>query len=171
VTCWVQLGWGPRLEDLSKAAVEFHSDHGLRSWVLNHNGQLTFREDVDSDRAVRLAWDFHVEVQNSANLWRAVPVLWPSTVVKIPAGWSLVMTATPAEPCGSYPGFIAIAAPVWRHIGSQLPFSASEESGMFVWRGPGDAPAAPPSPWMETEDDRVFAPDGDPPDFIRIEER
>ena len=171
MTCWVKLGWGPRLEDLSEAAAKFHSDFGLHSWVLGHGGQLIFREEVDSDRAVRLAWGFHVEVKRSADLWRAVPVLWPSTVVKIPAGWFLIMTATPAEPWDSYAGSIAIAAPVWRHIGSQLPFSASEESGMFVWRGPDDAPAPPPFPRKETADHPVFLPDGDPPDFIEIEER
>ena len=146
MTCWVKLGWGPRLGNLSDAAKKFHSDYGLRRWVLGHDAQLIFREEVDSDRAVRLAWDFYEELQHSANLWRAVPVLWPSTVVKIPAAWSLVMTDTPAEPRDSYAGSIAIAAPVWRHIGSQLPFSAGEESGMFVWHGPHDAPAAQPFP-------------------------
>jgi hypothetical protein len=138
---------------------------------VGHGGQLIFREEVDSDRAVRLAWDFQVEVKRSADLWRAVPVLWRSTVVKIPAGWFLIMTATPAEPLDSYAGSIAIAAPVWRHIGSQLPFSASEQSGMFVWRGPDDAPGAQPFPRTETADHPVSSPDGDRPDFIEIEER
>lgn len=171
VTCWVQLGWGPRLEDLSGAAAKFCSDYGLRRWVLGHDEQLIFREEVDADRAVRLAWDLHDQVKRSANLWRAVPVLWPSTVVRIPAAWFLIMTDTPEEPWDSYAGSIAIAAPVWEHIGSQLPFSAAEESGMFVWRAPHDAPAATPFPRIETFDDPVFSPDGDPPDFIQIEER
>jgi len=111
-----------------------------------------------------------MEVKRSADLWRAVPVLWPSAVVKIPAEWFLIMTATPAEPWDSYAGSIAIAAPVWRQIGSQLPFSANEESGMFLWRGPDDVPAVPPFPRMETAGHPVFSPDGDPPDLIEIEE-
>jgi hypothetical protein len=47
------------------------SDYGLRGWILGHGGQLIFKEEVDSDRAVRLAWDFQVEVKRSADLWRA----------------------------------------------------------------------------------------------------
>lgn len=171
VTCWVQLGWGPRLEDLSEAAVKFRIDYGLHGWVPGLDGQIIFREEVDSNRAIRLAWDFSEEVMRSTNLWRAVPVLWRSTVVKIPAAWFLIVTGTPAEPWDSYPGCIAIAKPVWQRIGSQLPFSASEKEGMYIWRGPDYAAAAPP--WPATEmptGDPIFSPEGDPPDFIEIEE-
>jgi hypothetical protein len=161
VSCFVKLGWKPRLENLTDAAACFRREHSLDEWMRGRDSQLILRAEGDLAYAGRLVRDFHQEVVRS------------DSVVNAPASWFLVVASRPWEPDDSFSSCIVIEELVLWHVGTEPVFEYSEKVGMCIWRAPRPAQPQPSSPSEDERagDEPLFSPDGDQPDFIEIEEQ
>jgi hypothetical protein len=174
VSCFVKLGWGPRLENLKEAAARFRSEHGLNEWILGRDGQLILKAEVDLAHAAQLVLDFHQGLTLSSNIWWSVPIIRRCySVVNFSASWFLVVTSTPWEPDDSLSRCIAVTELVLWHLGNPFHLEYSKKAGMCIWRGPElvEQPSSPPREEEHAGGEPLFSPDAAPPDFIEIEEQ
>jgi hypothetical protein len=172
VSCFVKLGWGAQLENLTAAAARFGSDYRLYPWMRGRDGQLILKAEGDWSEAARMVRAFQQEALRSHEIWRVVPILRTLCVVNPAASWFLFATERPSDPDESLSRCIAADELILWHVGTALGLEYDQTSRMYVWKGPDAVPLQPSSPGEQepAADEPLFSPEGDPPDFIEIEE-
>jgi len=132
---------------------------------------------VELADAAQLVKDFYREVLRSDDI--ATPASLIASyrvgnvshrVVNVWAPWSLVVTTNRTWE-GSFPRCIAIDELVLWHLGDAVPLVYSEEAGLCIWKDPVpvDPDSSPPDE-KHADTGPLFAPEGEPPDFIEVEE-
>jgi hypothetical protein len=173
VSCYVELGWGPKLQNLTSEATRFQTEHGFEEWTWGRDGQLILKAEVDQAQAARLVRDFYVRVMRSLGVW-PVPTLRSYSVVNPLASWFLVVTEKAWRSEDAFSRCIAVDEPLLYHVGVAPPqFDPPGDSGMCIWRHTAEPVTSQTLFAMEqarTSEEPLFSPEGDAPDFFTIEE-
>jgi hypothetical protein len=167
----VKLGWGAQLENLTAPAARFRSEYRLCPWMRGRDSELILKAEGDWPETARLVRAFQQEVIRAHEIWRVVPVLRTLCVVNPAASWFLFATSLPSDPDDSLSRCIAADELILWHVGTALGLKYDQTARMCVWKGPDPVPLQPSSSSeQEAPDEPFFSPEGDPPDFIEIEE-
>ena len=93
-------------------------------------------------------------------------------VVNPAASWFFFAISRASDLDDSLSRCIAADELILWHVGTALGLEYFQTARMCVWKGPDPLPLQPSSPSEQepATDEPLFSPEGDPPDFIEIEE-